>query len=361
MSVFKRNGVGNYYIQFNFNGKTYCKSSKSTNKRTAERMERNWRDELHSVEELGERPRLTLRDALKGYLDDKTNTGSYNYARTNIKTITEKMNVNIHVDELRDWELVKFKSLREKEGIAPQTIKHNFQAVRSAINWAKDRGYKVKPIEFPKIKLTKHRLRYLSYEEEKRLLTELDPKRKRAFRPDLEYRPAEENRKYQDNYDLVVLLLDTGARYSEIANIKWTAIDIQNDIINLWRPKVRNESIIYMTNRVKDILNRRSSNKNSVENVFTNSTGQPRGYQAKGIRSAIKRAGIEDFKIHDFRHTCASRLVQSGLSLYEVANILGHTDISTTQIYAHLERKDISVKARDVLNNLQQLNSGFAA
>jgi integrase len=361
MSVFKRNGVGNYYIQFNFNGKTYCKSSKSTNKRTSERMERNWRDELHRVEELGERPKLSLRDALTGYVEDKVGTGSQIYAKTNVKTIQDKMNVDINIDELQDWDLTKFKSLREKEGIAPQTIKHNFQAVRSAIKWAKDRGYKVKPIEFPKIKLTKHRLRYLSYEEEKRLLTELDPKRKRAFRPDLEYRPAEENRKYQDNYDLVVLLLDTGARYSEIANIKWTAIDIQNDIINLWRPKVRNESIIYMTNRVKDILNRRSSNKNSVENVFTNSTGQPRGYQAKGIRSAIKRAGIEDFKIHDFRHTCASRLVQSGLSLYEVANILGHTDISTTQIYAHLERKDISVKARDVLNNLQQLNSGFAA
>ena len=45
--------------------------------------------------------------------------------------------------------------------------------------------------------------------------------------------------------------------------------------------------------------------------------------------------------------------MQAGLSLYEVANILGHTDISTTQIYAHLERKDVSAKARDVLENLQ--------
>ena len=60
MSVFKRNGVGKYYIQFNYNGKTYCRSSKTTNKRTAERIEREWKDEIHLIEELGERPRIKL-------------------------------------------------------------------------------------------------------------------------------------------------------------------------------------------------------------------------------------------------------------------------------------------------------------
>jgi len=361
MSVFKRNGVGNYYIQFNFNGKTYCKSSKTTNKRTAERMEREWRDELHRIDELGERPRIKLKDAFEHYINEKSGTGSSGYAKTNVKAVNERMNTDVYVDEIRDWDLTKFKSLREKEGAAPQTIKHHFQAIRSAIAWSKNNGYQVKDITFPKVKLPKHRLRYLSAEEEKRLLTELDPFRKRPYRPDYDFRPPEENRRYHDNYDLVVLLLDTGARYSEIANIKWSAINIEKGSINLWRPKVRNESIVYMTKRVKDILQRRYDTRLSDEYVFTNSSGQPRGYQAKGIRAAIKRAGIEDFKIHDLRHTCASRLVQSGLSLYEVANILGHTDISTTQIYAHLERKDISAKARDILENLQLKSEGELA
>ena len=78
-----------------------------------------------------------------------------------------------------------------------------------------------------------------------------------AYRPDFEYRPESENRMYQDNYDLVVLLLDTGARYGEITNINWSAIYLDKGTINLWRPKVRNESIIYMTTRVKNILTRR--------------------------------------------------------------------------------------------------------
>jgi integrase len=361
MSVFKRNSVGNYYIQFNFNGKTYCKSSKTTNKRTAERMERDWREELHRIDELGERPRITLREAFENFKVEVKNGSASRYTKTNINTVAERMNIDIYVDEIRDWNLTKYKAGREKEGIAAQTIKHNFQIIRNAVNWAKNNGYLTKELTFPKLKIPKHRLRYLSMEEERRLLQDLDPKRKRPYRPDYEFRPAEENRCYQDNYDLVIGLLDTGARYSELANIQWSAIDIENGAINLWRPKVRNESIVYMTTRLRKIFKRRFKNRLSDEYVFTNSSGQPRGYQAKGIRSAIKRAGINDFKIHDLRHTCASRLVQAGLSLYEVANILGHTDISTTQIYAHLERKDISAKARDVLENLQNKNSENAA
>ena len=44
MSIFKRGGAEKYYIQFNYNGNTYCRSSKTTNKRTAERMEREWKN-----------------------------------------------------------------------------------------------------------------------------------------------------------------------------------------------------------------------------------------------------------------------------------------------------------------------------
>ncbi|GGZ01205.1 tyrosine-type recombinase/integrase [Shewanella fodinae] len=361
MSVFKRNGVGNYYIQFNYNGKTYCKSSKTTNKRTAERMERDWREELHRIEELGERPRITFKDALQCYATSKQNTGSSEYARHNLNAIESRMDATVYLDELRDWDLNKFKSLRESEGMAPQTIKHNLQAIRSTVAWAKDHGYRVPNLEFPRVRLQKHRLRYLSFDEEARLLADLDPKRKRPYRPDFEYRPESENRMYQDNYDLVVLLLDTGARYGEIANIKWSAINLESGTINLWRPKVRNESIIYMTSRVKEILHRRSETKVSNEYLFTNQEGQPRGYQSKGIRAAFKRAGIEDFKIHDLRHTCATRLIRAGLSLYDIQAQLGHAQCSTTSIYTHLSHQDVSMRARDILDHLNRASSDGVA
>lgn len=153
-------------------------------------------------------------------------------------------------------------------------------------------------------------------------------------------------------YDLVVMLLDTAARYGEIANIKWDSINLEDKTIRLWRPKVSNESIVYMTSRVYEILFKRFEKKKS-EYVFCNEKGTgPRGYAAKGILTAFKRAGLTDVRIHDLRHTCASRLVQNGMSLYEVSQILGHVDVQTTQIYAHLENKDISKKARDIMESL---------
>lgn len=56
--------------------------------------------------------------------------------------------------------------------------------------------------------------------------------------------------------------------------------------------------------------------------------------------------------IYTLRHTFASRMIQNGMSHQEVSQLLGHTDIKTTMIYAHLEYKDVSEKARDVMNRL---------
>ena len=243
-------------------------------------------------------------------------------------------------------------TVREKEGCAAQTIKHNFQAIRSTCQWAKDNGYLVRDLEFPKLKIDNKRMRFLSMDEEKRLLAELNPTVDLPFRPKYEDRPERENRMRQDNYDLVILLLDTGARYGEIAGLTWDRINLEESTINLWRTKVKNESIIYMTSRAKTVLQRRSTEKR-CEYVFTNAKGDgPRNHATNGIKKAMKRAGISEFTVHDFRHTCASRLVQNGMSLYDVANILGHTDVQTTQRYAHLESKGVSQRARDILEGI---------
>jgi integrase len=56
----------------------------------------------------------------------------------------------------------------------------------------------------------------------------------------------------------------------------------------------------------------------------------------KPFERACKRAEIENFRIHDIRHTFASIAVMSGASLYDVQKLLGHQDIAMTQRYAHL-------------------------
>ena len=83
----------------------------------------------------------------------------------------------------------------------------------------------------------------------------------------------------QDAFDLVVLLLDTGARYGEIANIEWTRINLAERSINLWRPKVQNGQF-----------------------VFLNRKGGPRCYVSQAIRKALRKARLHDCRIHTLRH-----------------------------------------------------------
>jgi integrase len=153
-----------------------------------------------------------------------------------------------------------------------------------------------------------------------------------------------------DAFDLAILLLDTGARYSEIARLEWKQVSLADRSLNLWRPKVQNESILFMTDRVYEVLNRRSVERNHHPHVFQNKKGEKRGYAGQSLRKALKRAGLLGFTIHTLRHTHATRLVQNGVSLYEVKEVLGHTDIKTTMRYAHLDRRDVLRRTRDVIN-----------
>lgn len=167
----------------------------------------------------------------------------------------------------------------------------------------------------------------------------------------------------RDNLDLVLFLMDTGCRYSEAATIPWSSVNLESKTIHLFRSKVQNESFLYMTNRLYDVLVRRSAAKRDDQiHVFENKDRGARGYTTKGIRGAIDRSGLNDADVvqqkgghvtlHTLRHTYASKLVRKGLSLYDVSALLGHSDSKMTQRYAHLAPNAASARAVLVLDNL---------
>ena len=190
----------------------------------------------------------------------------------------------------------------------------------------------------------------------RRLLCELDPTREARGLPPYEHRSTTLKAMMQDAFDLVVILPDTGARYGEITGLHWTQIDLPHRSIRLWRSKVQNESILFMTDRVFDVVTRRSRATNA-EFVFTNRAGGQRTHSAGSIRKALTRAGLSDCTIHTLRHTHATRLIQNGMNIYEVKHMLGHSDIRTTVRYAHLESTDVSGRARDVMNRLNSVTT----
>ena len=75
--------------------------------------------------------------------------------------------------------------------------------------------------------------------------------------------------------------------------------------------------------------------------VFSHADGSPIGDVKKSFATACARAGIENFRIHDLRHTCAAWLVPAGVPLTEVRDLLGHTTVRMTERYAHLAPENV--------------------
>jgi len=76
------------------------------------------------------------------------------------------------------------------------------------------------------------------------------------------------------------------------------------------------------------VLKSRSDKKVHCKWIFTDKSGKnPRMHSIIAIRRAIQNAGIEDFRVHGFRHTCASRLVHHGMTLQETAHIISFYNI----------------------------------
>jgi integrase len=343
MTLVRRANSKHWYVQFQLKHQTIIRSTRTTDKRTAERVAAKIRAEAHERIVLGKKKQITLGEALERFVQCKAGTPNHRNQVNHAKQITKHIRSSLPLAALQPSMLEDYKQKRTEAGVSCLT---------GALKKAKRDGYDCPDLTAPAVKIPNGKLRFLSHDEERRLLDELDPNRRvnglsNSGRARLQGF-------MQDNYDLIVLLLDTGARYSEIANIQWSQINLAERTISLWRSKVSNESIIFMTDRVHDILTRRSLSPSGLH-VFTNKAGAARGYSSVAIRKAFSRAGLHDCTIHTLRHTHASRLIQNGLSVYEVRAVLGHTDIRTTMRYAHLEQVSVTQKARDVINRLNSL------
>ncbi|MDN2581871.1 site-specific integrase [Aquibium sp. ELW1220] len=351
MSLIKRGNSKFWYAQFQINNRTIIRSTRTTDRKAAEKVAARIRADAHEEILVGRKKETTLASALLTYVSSKEGTPNHGNLISHRRTILRSLNGSTLLSDLTSADLEEFRRKRLNEGCAAQTIKHGISCIIAAVQLARKNGYHCSDIEAPPIKVPNKMVRYLTADDERRLLSELDPYRETPGLPPLGKRSQELRQALQDNLDIVVILLDTGARYSEIADLVWRQIDLEGRLIRLWRSKVQNESIIFMTDRVAEIVSRRAETRSS-EFLFSNRSGEARGYSVASIRKAMRRAGIPDFTVHTLRHTHATRLIQNGMNVYEVGAVLGHSDVRTTMRYAHLEQAAVTSKARDVINRL---------
>lgn len=148
----------------------------------------------------------------------------------------------------------------------------------------------------------------------------------------------------------------TGCRRGEALNAKKTDFDLERGSWLLPNPKGGKARHIPMNERAIEtvraaLLLGQSLNRDfeQTEYVFANPrTGLPFEQIYFSWNAARKKAGLEDLRMHDLRHSFASAMVNSGMTLYDVKEILGHANIKTTQRYAHLSNHRLRKAAESV-------------
>ena len=160
------------------------------------------------------------------------------------------------------------------------------------------------------------RTRYLSDDERKRLLKESMSSNWDKF------------------YLLILLALTTGARRSEITNLKWSDIDFINKTATVNQTKNGEPRVLPLTNSV---INEMQSFNQDFELIFHSpkTPDKPYDFRKQWVK-LLKKADINDFTFHCIRHSTASYLAQQGVSLIEISSILGHKQIQVTMRYSHL-------------------------
>jgi integrase len=147
--------------------------------------------------------------------------------------------------------------------------------------------------------------------------------------------------------DFIQLALHTGCRKGELLRLEWRKINLQAGLIYLEAEHTnanRRRSVPPNGIARAAIMNRikfRAKHCPASHWVFCNKKGKRILDIKRSFPNACKRAGIEDFRIHDLRHTCAAWLVTAGVPLAEVRDLLGHHSVKMTERYAHLAPENV--------------------
>lgn len=161
--------------------------------------------------------------------------------------------------------------------------------------------------------------------------------------------------------DFILLGLHTGMRKSELLGLTWNRVDLLHGTIH-FKPgdhKSKTHATIPINATAREVLERRLGTGKYVIHIKRKNKEiiEPLGNIKKSFATACKKAGIVDFTPHDLRHTCASWLVQAGIPIAAVCEVLRHSDIHTTMRYAHLAPEN----ARNALAALDQKTAAKTA
>lgn len=325
--LYRRNKI--YWLAFYKNGKLYRQSLKTKDRSTANYLKSKIEQEVAEGKYILYDPNISCNKVFEEYQKScqfhKT-PDTHKDEGLRIKRFLEWANVT-KMNQITEKKLQDYLNHRIKnDGISLNTANHIITNIKTWLNFAIRRRYiSENPLKhLKKYKLPENPPRFLTKEEINRILLAA---------------------KDTMLYPLIATALYTGMRQKELFTLEWQDIDFNRNLITIYNKddfttKSKKFRTIPLHQKLKVILEPyRAQNGRCFDT--TN--------QRRIFNRIIKKAGLKGIGWHSLRHSCASHLAMQGVDLPTIAQILGHSQISTTMVYTHLT-KDHAKAAIERLN-----------
>tara|TARA_X000001382_G_scaffold119685_1_gene100680 strand:- start:5109 stop:5981 length:873 start_codon:yes stop_codon:yes gene_type:complete len=257
--------------------------------------------------------------------------------------VCEMLGTGILVNEVNEIHIEQLCTTLEARGLSGSTINRYLASLSKMLRYALKKHAIYYMDRMPHIEWHeegKARVRYMLPEEEKEMIRILRKEQK------------------DDYLNFFLFLLDTGMRLSEALYLKVANIgELENEKYAILEDTKNGDTrSVPLTERAAGIVETYSRHSERNDRIFNLNVWKVE----RAWRSLRESMGLEDdkqFVIHCLRHTCASRLAQSGkVELHLIQNWLGHRTYAMTQRYAHLKPSSL-LGATGVLNALQKQSS----
>jgi integrase len=332
MALYKRNKI--YWIDITHNGARIQRSTGTNDKVAAQELHDKIKADLWRQSKLNEKPKRMWMEAAIRWIHESSHKRSLNDDKIHLRWLNDYLK-DLSLDEVDRAVIKALIDAKAGAGASNARINRMLAVVRAILNRAaNDWEWLDQSPRFKLLKEENHRIRWLSQDQAEKLINEL---------PD-------------HLSDMATFSLATGLRQSNVKNLKWEDVNLktQHGWIHADEAKTSKAIAVPLNETAIAVLEKRRK----LHSVFVFTfRGKPvKQVNTKAWKKALKRAGIENFRWHDLRHTWASWHVQNGTSLQELQQLGGWSSFSMVLRYAHLSSEHLRNAASRVCvtNSLHQ-------
>lgn len=320
MSLYRRKDSPHWWIKLSHDGRSIQKSSGTSDRRKAREYHDKLKAELWDVTRLGVKPSRSWEEAVVRWLDEKAHKASIEDDRRNFRWLHAHL-AGTELSRIDRSSVDRIALARRKEGVSDGTVNRTLALLRSVLRAAVNDWEWID--RAPKVQMLREaggRVRYLTIGEVRRLLLELP-----------EHLAA-----------MVRFSILTGLRQRNVRELRWAQVDLGRRAvwIHAHEAKGRKGISVPLAPEAAEIL--AAQQGKHAEFVFTYRDKPIRWVNNTAWKGALKRAGIEDFRWHDLRHTFATFHAQAGTPLHVLQELGGWSGPVMVQRYAHLTTEHLA-------------------